>query len=87
MNAPRAAEDDLHGFESMVHAALTPAELRVLQLLPTYQSFRQIGERTRVSANTVKTQANSIYRKLGVRSRSDAVLQARRLGLLEGRGA
>jgi LuxR family maltose regulon positive regulatory protein len=82
-----AAEADLRDFESVVHAALTPAELRVLQLLPTYQSFRQIGERTRVSANTVKTQANSIYRKLGVRSRSDAVLRARRLGLLEGRGA
>jgi LuxR family maltose regulon positive regulatory protein len=83
----RAAEDDLHDCESVVGAALTPAELRVLQMLPTYLSFRQIGERTRVSANTVKTQANSIYRKLGVRSRADAVLRARRLGLLEGRGA
>jgi DNA-binding NarL/FixJ family response regulator len=43
------------------------AELRILLYLPTHLSFREIGERTFVSANTVKTQANGVYRKLGVR--------------------
>ena len=37
-----------------------------------------------LSPNTVKTQAISIYRKLGASSRSDAVARARELGLLEG---
>jgi LuxR family transcriptional regulator, maltose regulon positive regulatory protein len=63
-------------------ASLTAAELKILQYLPTHLSFREIGDRTFVSANTVKTQANAIYRKLDVRSRSEAVAHARVLGLL-----
>jgi len=62
---------------------LTTAELRVLRYLPTHLSFRQIGERLYLSRHTVKTEAISAYRKLGVNSRSDAVRQARELGILE----
>jgi LuxR family maltose regulon positive regulatory protein len=63
-------------------AALTTAELRVLQLLQTHLSFQEIGNALFVSRNTVKTQAMSAYRKLGVNSRSEAVDTARRLGLM-----
>ena len=63
--------------------ALTPAELRLLPYLPTHLSFREIGERLHVSPNTVKTQAISIYRKLTVSSRADAVATAQEIGLLE----
>ena len=52
-------------------STLTPAELRLLPLLATYLSFREIGENLFVSRNTVKTQAISVYRKLGVSSRSE----------------
>ena len=62
---------------------LTAAELRLLTFLPTHLSFREIGARLFVSPNTVKTQAISIYRKLGVSARSDAVQAARDLRLLE----
>jgi LuxR family maltose regulon positive regulatory protein len=62
---------------------MTAAELRVLHYLPTHLSFREIGERTQVSANTVKTQANAVYRKFGVACRSDAVTRARVCGLLD----
>jgi LuxR family maltose regulon positive regulatory protein len=62
---------------------LTAAELRLLTFLPTHLSFREIGARLFVSPNTVKTQAISIYRKLGVSTRSDAVEAARDLRLLE----
>ena len=62
---------------------LTAAELRLLTYLPTHMSFREIGARLFVSPNTVKTQAISIYRKLGVSARSDAVQAARSLRLLE----
>jgi LuxR family transcriptional regulator, maltose regulon positive regulatory protein len=61
---------------------LTAAELRVLRYLPTHLSFRQIGERLFLSRHTVKTEAISTYRKLGVNSRSAAVARARELGLL-----
>ena len=64
--------------------ALTPAELRLLPLLATHRSFREIGEQLHISRNTVKTQAISVYRKLGVSSRSDAIERAAGLGLLDG---
>ena len=56
---------------------LTNAELRVLRQLPSHLSFREIGERLHVSTNTVKTQALSVYRKLDVSSRSEAVDRGR----------
>lgn len=63
--------------------ALTPAERRLLRLLPTHRSFPEIAEQLVVSTNTVKTQARSIYRKFGVSSRSEAVERARIGGLLD----
>ena len=54
-------------------AALTTAELRVLPLLATHLSFREMGERLCLSQHTVKCQALSIYRKLGASTRSQAV--------------
>jgi LuxR family maltose regulon positive regulatory protein len=63
-------------------SSLTTAELRLLPLLSTHLSFREIGERLYVSHHTVKTQAISIYRKLGVSSRGEAIQRARDLGLL-----
>jgi len=64
-------------------AGLTGAELRLLPLLSTHLSFREIGEELFVSRNTIKTQAISVYRKLGVSSRSDAIDRAALLGLVE----
>jgi len=63
-------------------SALTIAELRVLRFLPSHLSFREIAARLGVSANTVKTQAHSVYRKLGAASRSEAVARAQDTGLL-----
>ncbi len=61
---------------------LTAAELRLLPLLATHHSFRELGERLHLSPHTVKTQAIAIYRKLGVSSRSQAIQHAQDLGLL-----
>lgn len=60
---------------------LTPAELRVLRMLHTHHSLPQIAAQFNVSPNTVKTQAQSVYRKLGVQSRREAVERARAAGL------
>jgi LuxR family maltose regulon positive regulatory protein len=62
---------------------LTTAELRVLQLLPTHLSFREIAGELYVSTNTVKTQAHAAYRKLDASSRSEAVERGRVLGLID----
>jgi LuxR family maltose regulon positive regulatory protein len=64
-------------------ATFTTAELRVLRLLPTHLSFREMGVDLHVTANTVKTHAHSVYRKLDASSRSEAVVNARDLGLLD----
>jgi len=61
---------------------LTPAERRVLELLPTHLTEPQIAGQLFVSRNTVKSQLRSVYRKLAVASRAEAVERARELGLL-----
>jgi LuxR family maltose regulon positive regulatory protein len=77
----RAESDTLAATRAGPASPLTPAELRLLPLLATHLSFREIGERLYVSRNTVKTQAISVYRKLGVSSRSEAIERAADLGL------
>ena len=75
----RELEQDLRALtavEQNARLGLTPAELRLLPLLATHLSFRELAEELGVSRNTVKTQAISIYRKLGVSGRSDAIAAA-----------
>jgi LuxR family maltose regulon positive regulatory protein len=61
---------------------LTERELTVLRYLPTMMSNREIAAEMFFSVNTVKTHLKSIYRKLGVSRRRDAVSRARALSLL-----
>jgi LuxR family maltose regulon positive regulatory protein len=63
-------------------SSLTAAELRLVPLLATHLSLREIGDQLYVSRNTVSTQTTSVYRKLGVSSRSEAIASLRKLGLL-----
>lgn len=63
---------------------LTPAELRLLPYLQTHLTIREIGNRLFVSRNTVSSEVGSIYRKLGVSSRHEAVQRATAVGLLGG---
>ena len=65
-------------------SALTAAELRLLPLLSTHLSFPEIAAEMFLSRTPIKSQANSIYRKLGASTRSQAVARSRELGLLEG---
>ena len=64
-------------------SALTAAELRLLPMLATHLPYPGIAEEMFLSRNTIKSQANSIYRKLGASSRSQAITLSRELGLLE----
>ncbi|HEY6276554.1 MAG TPA: LuxR C-terminal-related transcriptional regulator [Streptosporangiaceae bacterium] len=64
-------------------SSLTAAELRILPMLSTHLSFPEIAAEMFVSPHTVKSQAYSIYRKLAVSSRSQAVARSRELGLLD----
>jgi LuxR family maltose regulon positive regulatory protein len=64
-------------------STLTSAELRVLPMLATHLTMPEIASRLFVSRHTIKSQSASIYRKLGVSTRSDAVERARAIGLLD----
>lgn len=61
---------------------LTPRELEVLQALANGLTNRAIAVELAVSEHTVKFHVNSILRKLGVQSRTEAVVHATRLGLI-----
>ena len=77
----RAAQPDGSRSGSLLAEPLTSAELRVLKLLPT-NTYLQMAEVLYVSRNTVKTHLRSIYQKLGVESRSQAIERAVELRLL-----
>ena len=62
--------------------SLTAAELRLAPFLATHLTLQEIAIRLYISRSTVKTQAVAIYRKLDAGSRSEAVDQLRRLGLI-----
>lgn len=74
------------GGAGVLDEALTAAERRVLERLPTHLSLAEIGEMLHISRNTVKAHVRSIYMKLGAKGRTDAVERARRRGLLDGAG-
>ena len=61
---------------------LSGRELTILRLLASDLSQREIGSELFISLNTVKGHTRSIFRKLGVASRADAVARARELALL-----
>jgi LuxR family maltose regulon positive regulatory protein len=63
--------------------ALSPRETEVLRLLTTHLSHVEMAEELVVSVNTVRSHVKSIYGKLGVHSRMEAVGRARGLGLLD----
>lgn len=63
--------------------AISPRELAVLEALARGLSLEQVGRELFVSRNTVKTQVASLYRKLQVGDRTEAVRKASRIGLLD----
>lgn len=64
--------------------ALSDREHDVLRALAGSGSLRDVADGLRISRNTVKTHARTLYAKLGVASRPDAVRRGRELGLLGG---
>ncbi len=64
-------------------AALTARELEVLEWMASPSTYRQIAQQLSVSEETIRSHAKSILDKLGQPNRSQAVLAAMRLGLIE----
>ena len=77
----RAAQPEAFRPDRVLVEPLTAAELRILKLLPT-SSYLQMAATLYISRNTVKTRLRSVYRKLGVTSRAEAIERAIDLRLL-----
>jgi DNA-binding NarL/FixJ family response regulator len=63
-------------------ARLSPREREVMVLIAAGSTNREIAERLYLSPHTIKEHTSSIYRKLEVRNRAEAVRRAQRLGLI-----
>ena len=78
--AERDAFPSLPGLNQQLAEGLTQREYEVLQLLDEGLSYREVGERLFVSVNTVKYFQKSVFAKLGVGSRLEALRRARAMG-------
>ena len=61
---------------------LSEGEFRVLRLLASDLTQREIGAEVYLSLNTIKSHTRSIFRKLGASTREQPVARARELGLI-----
>jgi DNA-binding NarL/FixJ family response regulator len=68
---------------SEVRATLTPREHEILVMVSTGSTMQQVARRLEISPRTVETHVAKLYRKLGVRTRVQAVARAAQLGLIE----
>ncbi len=66
------------------HIKLTPREHEALDLIARGYTYGEIASLLAVSVNTVQTHIKNTYTKLSVHSRSEAVFEAQKLGLLRG---
>ena len=65
-----------------IAASISVRERQILQLICAGLSNREIAAQCSISASTVKTHIENIYRKIGVSSRTQAIAQAQALGLV-----
>ncbi len=79
---PRAATDPGPRAPAPLDEPLSKRELEVLHLMAAGKSNAEIARALVIAITTVKAHANSIFGKLGVRSRTQAIAQARELHLL-----
>lgn len=63
-------------------AHLTDRECEVLGLIAKGYSYNEIGDSLNLSTNTIRAHIRNMYRKLAVKSRSEAVFEAAQLGLI-----
>jgi DNA-binding NarL/FixJ family response regulator len=78
----RLTERERARHEQPLEAPLTNRELEVLALMAQGFNNQQVMERLCIASGTVKNHIGSIYAKLGVHDRTQAVLQAKELGLI-----
>lgn len=82
VQAPVPSSSEQASAAKLPQGLLSPRELKVLRLIAQGWSNRQIADAVYLSVNTIEFHAKSIYRKLSVKSRTQAVHEAMQHGLL-----
>jgi len=80
--APAGVRADAAGPTPRLIEPLTKSEICVLRYIPTNLTTPEIAQQLSVSVSTVRTHIRHVFVKLGAHSRTEAVTQARALGLL-----
>jgi LuxR family maltose regulon positive regulatory protein len=78
-------ETEKAGLNSELIEPLSEREIEVLQLIAQGLSNREVGDRLYLTINTVKAHTRTIYSKLGVNNRTQAVAKARALAIISDR--
>ncbi len=73
---------ELREQESGIQHSITDREKDVLSCLVRRMKCREIAKKLKISQHTVRTHAKHIYKKLHARGRQDAVLKAKRIGVI-----
>jgi DNA-binding CsgD family transcriptional regulator len=69
--------------QAVASLGVSERELQVLRLIAAGQSNKEIARRLEVSPNTVKTHVAKVFEKLGAKRRTEAILRARELGVIQ----
>jgi len=83
--SPKIARKIIHEFQGEVPGEtflLTPRETELVRRIEEGLTYKEIGERLSISTHTVHTHIKNIYEKLQAKDRNDAILKARKKGII-----
>jgi len=83
--SPKIARKIIHEFQDEAMSdqfLLTPREIEIAKLIEEGLTYKEIGERLTISTHTVHTHIKKIYEKLQAKDRSDAIIKARKKGII-----
>ena len=74
--------DRAHADNQSAQKVLTARQTEILQLFSRGFSYQEVAEQLNVTTKTIKNHASAIYERLGVKNKTEAVFEARSIGLL-----
>ena len=83
--SPKIARKVIHEFQDEVtgeHFLLTPRETEIVKRVEDGLTYKEIGEKLGISTHTVHTHIKNIYEKLQAKDRNDAIIKARKKGII-----
>jgi DNA-binding NarL/FixJ family response regulator len=83
--SPKIARKIIHEFQDEAtndQFLLTPREIEIAKRVEEGLTYKEIGERLNISTHTVHTHIKKIYEKLQAKDRSDAIIKARKRGII-----